>query len=296
MVNKMTERMSNPKIIVDPPGPLTKEWIERDEKVLASCDMVYTAGLITAKGEGCFIRDPDGNVFLDFCQSRATEGHSNPKIIDYVTKCIAEEGLTGGIYTTTKAGAKAELSEKIVSLLPNHLKNTGKVAYCNSGTESCDYAISIARQKLNRPLIIAFKGAYHGMTGSAMMASSWKASKKRHFTPLMSDTLIVPYPYCYRCSFKQEYPGCNLTCIEYIKTLFDDVIHPDDVAGFIFEPLMGHAGFITPPPEYFTELKKICDEIGALLIDDEVYTGFGKSGKIFAIDHYDVEPDLYTLG
>jgi 4-aminobutyrate aminotransferase-like enzyme len=285
-----------PKIIVKPPGPKSTEWLERNGKVLAGTNMVYTPGLITAHGEGCFVTDPDGNVFLDLCQSRATEGHSNRKIIEHVKEYMDKDGLTGGIYTTTKLGTKAVLSEMLLKMMPGKLQEIGKVAYCNSGTESCDYALSIARMETNRKLVFAFKGAYHGMTGSAMMASSWKAIKKKHFTPLISDTHIVPYAYCYRCAFKQEHPSCNFACLEYIKRLFDDTFSPDDVAGFIFEPMMGHAGFITPPPGYFEEMKKLSDEIGALLIDDEVYTGFGKSGKNFAIEHWDAEPDLVAIG
>ena len=154
-----------PKIIVKPPGPKSTEWLERNVKVLAGTNMVYTPGLITAHGEGCFVTDPDGNVFLDLCQSRATEGHSNRKIIEYVKEYMDREGLTGGIYTTTKLGSKAMLSEMLLKMMPGKLQDIGKVAYCNSGTESCDYALSIARMETNRKLIFAFEGAYHGMTG-----------------------------------------------------------------------------------------------------------------------------------
>lgn len=285
-----------PKIIVDPPGPIARQWLERHKKVLAAVDMVYTAGLITAKGEGCLVMDPDGNVFLDFCQSRTTEGHSRPELMEAAKRHIDREGFVGGIYTTTRMGSKAELAERLLGLLPGKLGREGKLAYCNSGTEACDYALSIARMELNRSLVIAFKGAYHGMTGSAMMASSWKASKKKHFTPLISDTHIVPYPYCYRCPFNEEYTKCGFACIKYIRTLFDDVFDPADVAAIVAEPIAGHAGFIVPPADYFKELKKLCKEIGALFIDDEVYMGFGKTGKFFAIEHYNTEPDIYVLG
>jgi 4-aminobutyrate aminotransferase-like enzyme len=134
------------------------------------------------------------------------------------------------------------------------------------------------------------------MTGSAMMASSWKAIKKRHFTPLVSDTFIVPYAYCYRCSFNHKYPECDLACVDFIKTLFDDVLHPDDVAAMIIVPIMSHAGFIVPPPGYFEKLEKLCREIGALIINDEAYTGFGKTGKLFAIEHWKTKPDFFALG
>jgi len=292
----MSSEEKYPKIVVEPPGPKAREWLSRHKKVLAGVDMVYTPGLITARGEGCLVIDPDGNTFLDFCQSRTTEGHSRYELIEAAKKHIENEGFVGGIYTTTRMGSKAELAEKLMSLLPGKLRREGKIAYCNSGTESCDYALSMARMELDRPLVIAFKGAYHGMTGSAMMASSWKASKKKHFAPLVTDTHIVPYPYCYRCSFKQEYPECRLACIEYIRRLFDDVFDPSDVAAFIAEPIAGHAGFIVPPPDYFIELKKLCEDIGALFIDDEVYMGFGKTGRLFAIEHFNIEPDLYALG
>jgi 4-aminobutyrate aminotransferase-like enzyme len=285
-----------PEVNGKPPGPKAKAWLKRNSEVLAGTEMSYAPGLITAHGEGCFVNDPDGNVFLDLCQSRATEGHSNPKIIDYIKKYMDKNGLTGGIYTTTTLGSMAKLSETLLKMMPGKLSNMGKVAYCNSGSESCDYALSIARMATNRKLVIAFKGAYHGITGSAMMASSWKAIQKRHYTPLITDTHIVPYAYCYRCSFNQKYPSCNFTCLEYIRRLLDDTFYPEDVAALIVEPMLGHAGFVTPPAGYFEEMRKLCNEIGALLIVDEVYTGFGKTGKIFAIEHWDAEPDIVAVG
>ena len=136
-------------IVIPPPGPKAKEWLQRNSKVLAGTEKVYTPGLITARGEGCFVTDPDGNVFLDLCQSKATEGHSNPEVINSVKKYMDKDGLIGGIYTTTKSGSRAKLSEMLLKLMPGELQNIGKVAYCNSGSEACDYALSIARMETN---------------------------------------------------------------------------------------------------------------------------------------------------
>ena len=148
----------------------------------------------------------------------------------------------------------------------------------------------------NKRAILACLGSCHGnLTGSIALAfdtSNWR----KGIPQTMSDVVSVPFAYCYRCHFKGDYPSCGMSCIDYIKYLFDTVTHPEDISSFFIEPIQQHGGIIVPPKEYIKEIKKICDEHEILLVDDEVATGFGRTGKMFGIEHYNVEPDIMFLG
>lgn len=294
----MSEKRKYPDIKVEPPGPAAKQWIERGTKVLASMDghlFRRYLELVTSEAEGCLVKDPDGNTYIDFAQSRATEGHSHPKIIEAVKKYI-EKGLMAGFYTTLALEYRVQLAEKLLNSMPGKLKDEGRVAFCNSGTEACDYSLEIARISTQKPILMAFQRAYHGMTGIAMQVSTWNVNRRRHLAPLISDVIHLPFAYCYRCAFKKEYPGCGLACVDYMQEVLGTVAPPDNVAALITEPIIAHQGFITPPPGYFQKVKRLLEEYGILLIADEVYTGFGKTGKFFAIEHWNTAPDIMALG
>jgi 4-aminobutyrate aminotransferase/(S)-3-amino-2-methylpropionate transaminase len=153
----------------------------------------------------------------------------------------------------------------------------------------------IARYATKRPAVIAFENGYHGRTLLAMTLTSKVKPYKFGFGPLAPEIYRMPYAYCYRCAFGLEYPGCNTACADYLKEFFINHVAAEQTAAVIAEPITGEGGFITPPPEYFPKLVQICRDNGILFISDEIQTGMGRTGKMFAMEHWNVEADLMTV-
>lgn len=251
---------------------------------------------VMREAKGATIVDGAGKEYLDAYAGlwNVNVGYGRQEITDAVTRQIS----TLPYYPHTRANEPAaRLAEKLAEILPGDLQY---VFYSNSGSEANETAIKIARQYArqqypgeNRYKIISRYQAYHGFTYGAMSATG-QVPRRRKFEPLAPGFIHVSPPYCYRCPIKLEYPSCRLACVEE----FEEVIQregPDTVAAIIAEPVIGGGGIIAPPDEYFPRLREICDQYGVLLIFDEVITGFGRTGKMFGAEHWDVVPDIVTM-
>jgi len=245
--------------------------------------------LVVSRAEGSRIWDLDGNEYLDFLSGAAVNnvGHCHPEVV----KAIEDQArrLIHNTLGYSYYELPVILAERLVKLTPGRFPK--RVAYSLSGSDANDGAMKLARIATGRPKIISFLGSYHGSTYGALTLSGVSLNMKRRLGPLVPEVYHAPYADCYRCYFGLEHPSCGLRCVEYIRTLFEMLIPPDEVAAFILEPIQGDAGVVIPPREFLPEIKGLCDENGILFIDEEVQTGFARTGKMFAIEHWGVEPD-----
>ncbi len=284
---------TKPKIVVEPPGPKAREIIKRDEKI-TSPSLTRTAPLVGVKSDGVWIEDIDGNVFLDFGSGIAVSnvGHSNQKVVDAIKKQVETcDHINSCDYFTVP---QVEYGERLLARLPGNFAK--RVFFGNSGAEAVECAIKIAKWHSRRPYLISFIGGFHGRTMGALSVTTTSAAARRFFFPMMPGAMPVPYAYCYRCVYKQSYPDCGMWCLGYIEeVVLKKLISPDEVAGLIVEPIQGAGGYIVPPKEFLPGLRKICDKYGIIMIDDEVQTGFGRTGKMLACEHWNVIPDIILM-
>jgi 4-aminobutyrate aminotransferase / (S)-3-amino-2-methylpropionate transaminase / 5-aminovalerate transaminase len=185
-----------------------------------------------------------------------------------------------------------ELADRLCGLTPEDFPKMAVLA--NSGAEAVENAVKAARHYTKRPAVIAFEHAFHGRTLLTMSLTAKVKPYKFGFGPFAPEIYRMPAPYCYRCPFGRTYPDCGVYCADYLREFFIGHVAGESTAAVISEPVFGEGGFITPPPEYFPKLKAICEEYGILFIADEIQSGIGRTGKMFAIEHWGVEPDLIT--
>jgi taurine--2-oxoglutarate transaminase len=241
------------------------------------------------RGEGSYLWDQDGKRYLDFFSQtwNVNIGYGNRKVIEAIKRQAEEMPYLSPGKTSL---VRVKLARKLMSLVPGNL---AKCMFYNSGSEAVDTALKISKEYTRKPKFISRWYAYHGATQGALSATGLPA-RRTPYEPLLPGFIFVPPPYCFRCKFGLEYPGCGIRCVEFIE----DTIrfeNPETVAGVIAEPVMGSGGVIVPPPEYWPRLRTITQKHHILLIDDEVITGFGRTGKWFCVQHWGVEPDLMTL-
>jgi 4-aminobutyrate aminotransferase len=279
-----------PRIVVTPPGPKARELIKKDERVI-SPSYVRFYPLVVESGNGCIVKDVDGNEYIDFNSGLAclNVGQCHPKVVEAIkNQCdrFLHYSNTDFYYNEVIA-----LAEKLAEITPGNFEK--KTFFSNSGAEAVEAAVKLAKWHTRKQLFIGFVNAFHGRTIGALSFTASKPAQRRFYFPLMPGVTHVPYPYCYRCPFKQTYPDCHYWCIDFIdEFVLQKYVPPEDVAAILFEPIQGEGGYIVPPPEYFQRLKKLADKYGLLLIDDEVQAGTGRTGKWFAIEHWSVEPDI----
>ena len=266
------------------PGPKAKEWQERNKKSRAQ-----PANLVISKAKGLYITDVDGNVYLDFSAQNINTGHANPKVITAVKNQIDAGGFHEGIEP------KIILAEKLKEIAIGKLSK-GKVGFNKSGTNAAERVIMMVRAYKRKRNIFVYQGSYHGDLSASISLTMSNSTFRRRAYSMMPNVVYVPFAYCYRCPFGQKYPDCGLFCIDNIKYVLDTVSHPNDTAAFFIEPIQQHGGVTIPPPDYFGEVKKICADNDILFVDDEVATGFGRTGKMFALEHWGVDPDVIFLG
>jgi len=285
--SKPSNYLSGPRIRVKPPGPKTRALFRKSGDDPALFPPIW--GIPVTKAEGPWIEDVDGNVYLDFISGKTVTniGHRHPEIVR-----VLKEQIDRVILGATEN--RFSLEEKLTLITPGKYRK--KVFFGTSGSDCVDGALKLAWWTTNRPYILCIAGAYHGQTHGALSASSAFSHLVRGFHPA-GGLLKIPPPYCYRCPFRLEYPDCGVQCLDYVEsTMFTSHCPPDEVAAVIVEPIFGDMGWVVPPPEYFTGLRRICDRYGILLIADEVQTGFGRTGKWFALEHFGIEPDITCLG
>jgi len=284
---------SGPEIKTSLPGPKASELIKRDEKLLSG-SLTRSAPLVGEKAEGMYIEDPDGNVFMDFGSGIAVTalGHRHPAVVEAIKKQLDKLIFVNSL--DYYSPPQVDYAEKICSLSPG--KFDKKIFYTNSGSESVEAGIKIAKAHNRRPYGIGYINGFHGRTMGAISFTTTNVEGRRGFAPMYPIGQFTPYPYCYRCMFNKEYPSCGLECMNYMTDIiFKKILPPDEVSFIILEAIQGSGGYIVPPKEFFTELRSICDEHGIVLIVDEVQTGFGRTGKMFACEHFDLEPDVITM-
>ncbi len=279
-----------PSIVVPPPGPKAQAVVARDAEWTSTC-YIKEYPLVVARGSGVMVEDVDGNRYLDFMAGIAVSstGYGHPKVVAAV-KDAADQFLhiCGSDFYYE---GMAALCERLARVAPGPSKK--RVFLTNSGTEATEAAIKLARYATGRTAIIAFRGAFHGRTTGAVTLTSSKARQHAGFGPLLPDVHHVPYAYRYRCQFCGDEPACNRGCIGVIEEdLFARHLDPHDVAAIFIEPIQGEGGYIVPPPGYLADLRALCDRYGILLVADEVQSGVGRTGKMFACEHEGVEPDI----
>ena len=258
--------------------------------VITSC-VKKLEPVVLVEGEGVTVKDLDGKEYLDCWSgiSVVNAGHRNPKVIEAVKEQIDKLiHCCTYVYHTIPA---AELAEKLAQIVLGKLQKT---FLCNSGAEAVECALKIGRKFTKKHEIIALMCSFHGRTLGTLSVTGQAGRRRYEMGPYLSSVTFAPAPYCYRCSLGQEYPSCNIQCAKVIE----DVISystSGDIAEFIAEPILGEGGIIVPPDEYFREVKKILDQYDVLFIADEVQTGFGRTGRLFGIENYDVAPDIMCL-
>jgi 4-aminobutyrate aminotransferase len=284
------EMASYPKIIVTPPGPKARELVRKDETLISpSYGRFYP--LVVESGRGCIVKDVDGNEYIDFNSGLVcmNVGHNHPKVVAAIkNQCdrFLHYSNTDFFYREV-----VELADKLAHVTPGSPEK--KVYFGNSGAEAIEAAVKLAKWHSRKQLFIAFTGSFHGRTVGALSLTASKPTQKRYFFPLMPGVTHVPYGYCYRCPFKLTLPECHYWCVDFIdEQVLQKYVPAEDTAGIVVEPIQGEGGYVVPPPEYFQRLRKLADKYGLLLIDDEVQSGMGRSGKWFAIEHWGVEPDI----
>jgi 4-aminobutyrate aminotransferase len=271
-----------PDIHTPLPGPQAQALIELDHQVSSpSYTRIYP--LAVARGEGAVIEDLDGNRFLDFTAGIAvcSTGHCHPRVVQAIQSQAAQLLHMSG--TDFYYRPQAELAQKLVQITPGtHPK---RVFFTNSGAEAIEAAIKLSRYHTRRPHLIAFYGAFHGRTLGALSLTASKPVQRRGFWPLLSHVSHIEYP-------NAAVPGSCERTFEQLDNLFSRTISPDEVAAIVVEPIQGEGGYIVPPADFLPRLAALAKEHNILLVADEVQSGMGRTGRMFACEHFGVEPDI----
>ncbi len=250
--------------------------------------------LVLAKAEGALVWDPDGNQYIDFVGGIGVNnvGHRHPKVVAAIRRQL-DEYLHGCFHVSIYEPYVA-LAEKINTIAP--CPGPKKTMLANSGAEAVENAVKIARYATGKPGVICFEGGFHGRTLLGMALTSKVMPYKYKLGAHLPAIYRAHYPYCYRCPWGKEYPSCGVACgREYFEDYFKYNVHPEEVAAIIIEPILGEGGFIVPPVEYLPQLRQLCDEQGIVLIADEVQSGMGRTGRMFALEHFGVQADIVTM-
>ncbi|CCO07410.1 4-aminobutyrate--2-oxoglutarate transaminase [Desulforamulus hydrothermalis] len=280
------------RLKTDIPGPQSAQLLEKRRQYVAR-GVGNTGKFFVDRAKGALITDVDGNILIDFaCGIGVTNvGHCPDDVIEAVKEQLAK--YLHPCFHVSMYEPYVNLAEKLVSLTPGEYPK--KAMFANSGAEAVENAVKIARKYTGKTGIISLECGFHGRTLMAMTLTSKVKPYKYGFGPFAPDVYKIPSAYCYRCYYGLQYPGCGLRCLEQLERFFTAECPADKIAAVIAEPVQGEGGFIVPPPEFLPGLQAICQENDIVFIADEVQTGFGRTGKMFACEHYDLQPDLMTL-
>jgi 4-aminobutyrate aminotransferase/(S)-3-amino-2-methylpropionate transaminase len=267
--------------------------LERDKDSILSGWRRWS-GLLIAEGRGSTLIDSRRKVYVDLTSAGAVcnVGHNHPSVVKAIT-AQAQALIHVGYHSAANQPALS-LAEKLKSIAPFDF-HSGKVAFTNSGSESVDLALKIAKVCTRRSVILAYEGSHHGST----IASAWASGDPvlwKGLTPRGLDVVHVPYPYCYRCPLGLNSDDCGLACAEYFEHILGKEVLAEDVGCLLLEPVQQAAGIIVPPTGYFEVIGKLCKDNGIMIVADEVVTALGRTGRMFGIDHYDLDVDMITLG
>lgn len=282
-----------PEIHTALPGPRAKAVIERDARILSPS---YTRSypLVAARGEGAIVEDVDGNRFLDMNAGIAVvaSGHCHPRVVAAIQQQAANLIHMSG--TDFYYENMVLLAEKLAALAPGG--SPRRVYFGNSGTEAVEAALKMARYHTGRDKFIAFFGGFHGRTMGALSLTGSKVAQRRGFGPLVPGVTHVPYAYCYRCAYGKSPETCAVECVQVLENqLFKTIVPAEEVAAIVLEPVQGEGGYVVPPQKFFDELQRVAGKYGILLIADEVQAGMGRTGRMFASEHFHLDPDILTV-
>ena len=274
------------------PGPKSLEILEQRQKFVPR-GISYSTQIFVKEAKGAVITDVDGNQFIDFAGGIGVNnaGHCHEKVVK-----AAKDQIDHFIHTSFNVAQYEQyvkLAEKLDEITPGDFPK--KTMFANSGAEAVENAVKIARKYTGRTGIIALECAFHGRTLLAMSLTSKVKPYKYGFGPFAGDVYKIPSAYCYRCYYGLSYPACEMQCLKNLERFFVAECPADQVAALIAEPVQGEGGFIVPPPEYLPGLQQICEKNGILFILDEIQSGFGRTGKLFAAEHFGLEPDLMAI-
>jgi 4-aminobutyrate aminotransferase/(S)-3-amino-2-methylpropionate transaminase len=274
------------------PGPKSQELMRRRASAVAR-GVGHATPVFAARAENAIVEDVDGNRFIDFAGGIGCSnvGHRSDRVVSAIRSQL--DKFLHTCFSVAPYGDYIALAEKLNALAPGDFAK--KTILVNSGAEAVENAIKIARCFTRRPAIICFEDAFHGRTMMTMSLTSKTNPYKAGFEPFASDVYRIPFAYCYRCSYSLKYPSCEVFCAHHLEDTFKRVVAAEAVAGVIVEPVLGEGGFVAPPKEFFTVLQSICRKHGILFIADEVQTGFGRTGRLFACENYGIVPDLLVM-
>jgi len=275
------------------PGPRAQAIVERDA-VVVSPSYTRCYPLVAASGQGAIIEDVDGNRFLDFNAGIAVvaTGHCHPRVVEAIQKQAARLIHMSG--TDFYYEEMVALAEKLAAIAPGDVPR--RVSFGNSGAEAVEGAIKLARWATKRDKIIAFFGSFHGRTLGALSLTARKSVQRAGFGPLLPGVVHAPYPNCYHCPFGQREETCAVECVRHVEDVLLKTIAPAaETAAIVVEPVQGEGGYVVPPKKFFDELARVARENGILLVCDEVQSGMGRTGKMWASEHFDLVPDILAV-
>jgi 4-aminobutyrate aminotransferase / (S)-3-amino-2-methylpropionate transaminase / 5-aminovalerate transaminase len=281
--------MSTIRLNTQIPGPKSKALSARRAQAVPR-GLSHGTPIYVAKAEDAWLEDVDGNRYIDFAGGIgcANAGHRQQAVVEAIRSQL-DKYLHTCVQVTPYEGY-IRLAERMNEVTPG--KFPKKTLFVNSGAEAVENAVKIARAYTKRPAIIAFEDAFHGRTMMTLALTSKTHPYKAGFAPFPGEVYRIPFAYCYRCSYNLKYPSCDLYCARHLEDTFKRVVANEEVAAVIAEPVLGEGGFVAPPPDYFKVLIDLCHEHGVLFIADEIQSGFGRTGALFASERYGIEPDL----
>ena len=272
-------------IRTDIPGPRSRELVERKERLIAE-PLSLVHPVVVAEGRGATLTDVDGNTFIDLTGGVGclNVGHSHPRVVEAAQEQLARFAHTD--FTIVPYEPYIDLADRLIGICP--VRPPAKAAFFNAGTEAIENSIKFARSYTNRPAVIVFEGAFHGRTLLSMTMTSKTHPYKAGLGPFAPEVYRVPYPHVYRGPTTEE-------ALAALERAFLTQVAPESVAAIVMEPVLGEGGFVPAPTEFVEGVRGLCDDLGIVFVVDEVQTGYGRTGKMWAIEHHGVEPDLVVL-
>lgn len=281
-----------PHIETPPPGPKAQAMLkmqkETDSNVISYPHMIP---LVPENGLGATVKDVDGNYYIDLSGGVGVlnVGHCHPEVVQAI-KLQSEKAFH---LLDFPGEARMKLTQKLLELVPGGMKGNSCVFLCGpTGSDAVEASIKLSKIHSGKPGVISFEGGWHGVTGTGLAATGKKGVRSKCL-PVMPEVYIEPYAYCYRCRFGLSYPSCDLQCAKFLEHIVRDPDTPATSPGCILiEPIQGEGGIVVPPDGYLQEVRRICDEYGLIFIMDEIQTGFGRTGAMFASEHWNITPDV----
>jgi 4-aminobutyrate aminotransferase len=266
------------------------DFIDRAKKVLTPALRIHT-DIVVRRARGIYVEDVSGKKFMDFSSGLATTniGHNHPRVLQAIREQIDSLIHSGCIFYYESLVKLPEILGKVTP------KGLDMFFFSNSGAEAVEGALKLARYHTERQGIVAFTSCFHGRTFGAMSLTTSNIRYRKKYQPFVPSIYHSPYPYCYRCFFGQRADSCSMECYDYLERLFKHLIHPEEIACVIIEPVLGEGGYVVPPEAFLKRLRKLCDEWGIMLVLDEVQAGMGRTGRWFASQNFGVVPDVMTV-